>query len=223
MTDSEFVSKIVTAYALAQEDITALAEAIQKARLAMMQASYRSAQRVVGLKPNWTPTKAVLHRAEKRSRADAQSIAETHRTLLRSFIEKVLEMKKSISGLHVAGWRDIFGTLANAAREMISNVAQWLADFLGWKSDQIVDVSCGSGLSDGTDQFIEDNYGNVIDTETGEVIDWSDYAIQVLPEESSSDICKEYAGRLFDISENDSIIALPAHPSCPHYKIIVQI
>lgn len=218
MTDAQLISSIIAAYSLTKDDISSLATQITQSRLNTTQASYRRAQRTTGLAPNYTVRNTLQRRIERQSAKDAQSIAETYQDLLRTFLETMLEAR-SLSKT----WNDVFSNVRDAVTAIVAGIGVWLSDFLPWKSKQVANFTCGSGLNDGIDQFIEDNYSNVIDTESGEVVNWKDYAIQVLPDTSSSDECSSVAGKLFDLSENDEIIPLPAHANCPHYKQIIQI
>lgn len=218
MTDSQLITHILSAYALTKDDITSLATIITQSRLNIAQTSYRRAQRTTGLAPNYTVKNSLQRQIERQSAKDAQSIAETYQDLLRTFLETMLEAR-SLSKT----WSDVFSNVRDAVTALVAGVGVWLSDFLPWKTKQIANVTCGSGLNDGIDQFIEDNYGNEIDTESGEVVNWKDYAVIVLPSESSSDLCKDYAGQTFDLSEYDTIPEFPAHTGCPHYKQIVQV
>lgn len=236
MTDAQLVSLIIAAYALSQDDITSLAESITTSRLNVMQASYRRAQVVVGLVPNWTPGQAVQRRIEKQSQKDAQGIAATYKQYLTSFVETALEVEKAMRGATVKGWRDIFGSVKEAVSQMVSSIGEWLSDFLGWKPAQISNATCGGGLSDGTMQFAQDvveadkGDGMVQDDNGDTIVDISDMnmsipelGVKVIPSVSSSDFCQDYAGNTYSLDEALSIPAFPAHPSCQHTTIIVVL
>lgn len=240
MTDSQLVSLIIAAYTLSQDDITSLAESITTHRLNVMQASYRRAQLVVGLAPNWTPGKKVQRRIEKQSQKDAQGIAATYKQYLTSFVETALEVEKAMKDATVRGWRDVFGSVKEAVRQMVSNVGEWLSDFTGWKPKQVANATCGGGVSDGTMQFAQDvvdasnGDGTVQDDNGGTIVDISDMnteitniGIAILPAESSNDVCALIAGKTFTMAEYDEIYSLvgtlPVHANCRHYASIVRL
>lgn len=240
MTDSQLVSLIIAAYTLSQDDITSLAESITTHRLNVMQASYRRAQVVTGLVPNWTPGQAVQRRIEKQSQKDAQGIAATYKQYLTSFVETALEVEKAMKCATVKGWRDVFGSVKEAVRQMVSNVGEWLSDFMGWKPKQVANATCGGGLSDGTMQFAQDvveadkGDGTVQDDNGDTIVDISEMSTEitnigiiVLPEESSSDVCALVAGKTFTMAEYSEIYnlvgTLPAHANCPHYASVIRL
>lgn len=236
MTDSQLVSLIIAAYTLSQDDITSLAESITTSRLNVMQASYRRAQVVTGLAPNWTPGKKVQRRIEKQSQKDAQGIAATYKQYLTSFVETALEVEKAMKCATVKDWRDVFGSVKEAVRQMVSNVGEWLSDFMGWKPKQVANATCGGGVSDGTMQFAQDvvdasnGDGTVQDDNGGTIVDINDMkvsipelGVKVVPSMSSSDFCKDYAGNTYSLEEALSIPAFPAHPSCIHSTIIIVL
>lgn len=232
MTDTQLIALFLASYTLTEQDITTLAQNIATHRLNVMQASYRRSQRYVHLPQNWTPPNNVTKRIEQQSMKDAKGIAATYKQYLASFLETVLKIEK--------GWRDLFGSVKEAISQMISNVGEWLKDFLGWKPDQIANASIGAGLSDGTMQFVEDvlsaesGDGTLVDEDGNTVIDTSmmdveisAIGIQILPEDASNDVCRTIAGRTFTIDEYQDIYdlvgELPVHPFCKHYASIVQL
>lgn len=228
MTDTQLIALFLSAYALTEQDITNLAQNITTHRLNVMQASYRRAQQFVRLPQNWTPPRSITKRIEQQSQKDAKSIAATYKQYLTSFLETVLKIEK--------GWRDLFGSVKEAVTQMISNVGEWLKDFLGWKPDQIANASVGAGLSDGTMQFVQDvlaaesGDGTLVDEDGNTVIDTSmmnmsipELGVRVTPSTSSSDFCSEYAGNTYSLDEALSIPAFPAHSACIHTTIIVSL
>lgn len=236
MTDAQLVALIIAAYTLSQDDITSLAESIADARLTVMQASYRRAQKIVGLPGNWMPGQKIEQRIEKQALKDAQSIAATYKQYLSSFVNTALEVEKALQDVQAKGWRDLFGSVKEAVRQMVSNVSEWLGDFMGWKPKQVSNATCGGGMSDGTMQFAQDvveadkGDGNVQD-DNGDIIYSIDdmklsipeIGVKVVPSVSSSDFCKDYAGNTYSMDEALSIPSFPAHPSCIHTTIMVVL
>lgn len=230
MTDAQFLAAILEAYRFSQQAIDDMAEAIATARLLSMEATYRHAQRVIGVPANWIPTKQARKYAERQSKKDARGIAQTFKDLLKSFLEKTLDVKKD--------WHDIAGTIADAVSRVAGYVREWIKDLLPWKSKQIVNVTCGAGLNDGTMQFVQDvldaqqSGDNMVEGDNGETIidfdvmslDVDQIGVLITPENSSSDFCKNYAGKQYSLQEYcDLSVMFPAHTNCIHYPIAIQI
>jgi len=224
MTDSDLITLITHAYAMREQDVATLAAHLATARLAAMQRAYRKAQRTVHASPLWEPTQQDSARAHQQAHKAAESIAETYQTLLSHFLERVLEVEKQRKGLSTASWTDLYGTVREAVRDLVGKVKTFVSDLAGWKSEQVANYTCGQGNYDGTGAFIVDlESGDVIDSETGEVVQGGDYAIQCLPAESSSDVCSTVAGQTFDISEWSDLPEMPNHGNCDHEYIIVSV
>lgn len=224
MTDAALIALIVQAYAMTEQDVNTLAGHLATARLAAMQRAYRKAQHTVHAAPVWEPGERDIKRAHRLAHKAAASIAETYRTLLSHFLERVLAVEKQRKGLHTAAWTDLYGSVREAVRDLVGKVKTFVSDLAGWKSKQVADYTCGQGNYDGTGVFIVDvESGDVIDSETGEVIQGGDYAIQCLPAESSSDVCSTVAGQQFDLNEWQDLPEMPNHSSCSHEYIIVAV
>jgi phage-related protein len=219
MTDAELITTILNVYSFQDQEITTLSEAIVDARLLSMRVSYQHAQKVVGVPVNWEPSGSMRSRITRQSQKDAHGIATTFRNLLTSLLEDLFQVK------HVASWQDIFGTLSEAVSSVIAHIKEWIRDLLPWKGQQIINASCGTGLNEGLDTFMKDlANGDIID-DSGKPLSieyMTDYAVRVLPVESSDDICRDYAGVTFALSDYDLIPAFPVHVNCPHYKEILQ-
>lgn len=218
MTDTQLITHILTVYALTKDDISSLATSITKSRLNTAQASYRRAQRTTGLAPNYTVRNLLQRQIERQSQQDAQSIADTHKSLLRSFLETAVK---------------VF-----VVSQIIKAVSDWLGDFLGWKSKQIAHVTCSSGQDLGTRSFIEDlldaDKGNgTLEDDDGNMIidtskvDISRYEIVIEPDTASNDVCLEVAGKSYSLSDYMDVYNLigsfPVHPNCQHNAVIYQV
>jgi hypothetical protein len=189
-----------------------------------MQRAYRKAQHTVHALPIWEPSQRDIERAQKQAHKAAESIAETYQTLLSHFLERVLEVEKQQKGLLTAGWADLYGSVREAVRDLVGKVSAFVSGLALWKSKQVANYTCGQGNYDGTDAFIMDvESGDVVDSETGEVIQGGDYAILCSPDTASNDICAEVAGQLFDLSQWSELPEMPAHGGCPHGYDIVQV
>lgn len=206
---------LYAAYLLTQGDITVLAEAIASGYLVSMQAAYREAAATVGSAngQDWTPSPEQEQAARQWATEQAQGIADTYHADLKSALETVLD-----------AWQDEQGDLTGVMARAPQLVGAWADKRAGWKSEQVSNYSCGSGGQAGTAAFVVDlEAGNVIDTETGEVVEIGGYVIACLPVEASNDVCATVAGQTFDVSQFADLPALPAHGSCPHEYLVTLV
>jgi hypothetical protein len=125
------------------------------------------------------------------------------------------QVAKFVSESHAEG--NLNEGLVHRAKEIIQKVASSIADFLSWKIPQIVNVAWMTGTNEGTDQAVQDILDEAT-TPDGSDIPVQNMRVRVLPMESSNDLCAEWAGRDFDLTEYDDIPDFPIHPGCPHYK-----
>lgn len=101
-----------------------------------------------------------------------------------------------------------------SSADIATQTEQFLTDYAEWKAPQVANYTWGSGMDIGTGQAISDILG--ADDLPG--IELINMRARVLPEESSSDACKEYAGHDWTLEEYQALgVSWPAHPGCPHY------
>jgi hypothetical protein len=206
----ELVILLIAAFLLTTSEVFEMAAAIAAARLASMQAAYDRANGQVGLNSEWVASQDLIDQVNAQADLDAESIAETYRNDLeittRSFLEGYLKSQ---------------GTLEGASAAAISMLNGQTAERATWKTEQIVNATCGAGANGGTIAWIDDFLNGLIDLPDG--IDPNSMNIAVLPVESSSDFCHIYAGELYAIDDLDYLPKFPAHPNCIHRIEIVYL
>lgn len=210
MTNSEkaLIALLVAAFLLSKADIKAMASAILAARIASMKAAYSQASSTVGIDDtDWEPDAELQSMAKDASRQDAESIASTYKDDL-----------EAVATAFVVAWMLDHESLDGCEAAARVEIAVWAIARAEWKSKQIADYTCGSGANDGTAMWVADAMDGEFELPDGVTLD--DIEVTVLPEESSSDLCSEYAGETFDIDEYDSIPDFPIHANCPHRKVV---
>lgn len=196
-----------TAFGLTDADTAVLTAAILLAMRSSMQSSYRRWNSTLGANNHmWMPTTKQEETLAAVAQEHADSIASTYADNLQNAIQQFL------------------GDGAGNPASLGEMLTTWAAARADWKSDQVAGYETSYGTEQGTMEFITDLLGgNLVDSLTGEVLDPNDYAVGVVPDESSNDLCAEYAGQQFPLEEVDDIPDFPIHPGCPHYKIIVPL
>jgi hypothetical protein len=205
--EKALIALLIAAYLLSKEDTKAMASAIETARIDSAKASYQQSSDTVGADTDWEPDDDLAKEIKDLSEQDAEGIADTYEAELSNQAEAF-----------VTGWvgdHDSLDGCEDAAR--IALVA-WALSRAAWKSEQIANYSCGAGANVGVDQWILDLLDEDFDLPDDISVD--DIELTVLPEESSSDECEEYAGEVFDIDEYDSIPDFPIHSNCIHRKVV---
>lgn len=204
----EYASRIAAHYVFSESDKAALTNLLAGDYLHAKVQAYQRAYKTAGSRvsfPIWQPTKQEVEKASAWATPMTESIAETFETLLRSQLEQ-MEPEAS-EGL---------GDLWRGVKNIVQKVGDWITGFLGWKIEQIADNTLNGGDNDGTEQFIEDVIAS------GD--DYSMMRVRVVPSESSSDYCKDYAGRdfAFDAVGTD-VPEFPTHANCIHYLEIYVV
>lgn len=210
MTNAEkaLIALLILAFMLSKADIKAMASLILTARIASMKAAYSQANDVVGIDgDDWEPDAELQSMAKSASEQDAESIASTYKDDL-----------EAVATAFVLAWMLDHESLDGCEAAARKEIAVWAIARAEWKSVQIADYTCGSGANDGTDMWIGDFLDGDLDLPDG--VSEDDVEITVLPEESSNDLCSEYAGKTFDINEYDDIPDFPIHTGCPHRKVV---
>jgi hypothetical protein len=194
-----------TAFGLTDFDISILTAAILLAMRSSMQNTYRRWNSTLGANNHmWMPTTEQEGQLSTAAQEHVSSIASTYADNLQNAIQQFLD--------------------AGDAPSLGAQLATWADARADWKSDQVAGYEVSYGTEQGTTAFIIDLLdGNLVDSLTGEVLDGADYAVGVVPDESSNDLCADYAGQQFPLDEAEDIPDFPMHPGCPHYKIIVPL
>ncbi len=210
MTSDEkaLIAVLVAAFLLSSKDIKDMAVAIFVGRVASMKAAYAQASDTVGIDGSlWVVPDDLQSEISDTSEQDAEGIAATYKDDL-----------ESVASAFVVGWMTNHDSLDGCEEAARQSLSTWALQRSSWKSEQIANYTCSNGASLGIDQWASDLVDGDIDLPEGLSAD--DVEVTVLPEESSNDICKEYAGQSFDVDEIDDIPDFPAHPSCQHRKVI---
>jgi hypothetical protein len=197
-------TEIAVHYALTTQERGALAHALQEARLAILRVSYQHAARIAGVSSTWQPTSFLLVTVEQESERTANAIAETFQADLTRFLSETEVTEKAWKR---AGISDI-----------LASIGAWFKSHFGWKSEQIVDNTSGEAANEGVETFLDDVDTGSVDL--GQSI--STLWIGVVPEISSSDWCRDYAGYMYPIESAGDIPAFPAHVGCIHTKVLIN-
>lgn len=207
---NDLVALILAAYALSTQDQDALRDAIVAAILASVLAAYNRWSLLTGVVPALQPDRQMI---EQQAQAHADSIVATYTREL-----------GSATTTYLSAWQQANGNLNGVEGPLSQMLSDWTTARMQYKAAQIASYETGFGVDAGTIQFVQDlTSGDLIDATTGEVLSPDEYGIGVVPGESSSDLCKEYAGRLFSLDEIDDIPSFPIHAGCPHERIIVLL
>lgn len=212
---------------LAQSYLLAKAQAYQKA--------IASTQHVVTIHQPWQPGESDVRHAQQWANGQVESIVSTYEEMLQHAIEQMSEEPQEAID-------DVIGHAKKKAKDLVSQIAQWFLLFLPWKTKQIAHHTWSTGGNDGVNEFIEEiqrsekSIGGGGDGTAGQDNGGSDdtggsdnnvegdtsvLRVKIVPAESSSDFCADYAGKTFSL--NDTIPDFPAHPFCRHGKKIIIV
>jgi hypothetical protein len=151
----------------------------------------------------WQVSDTDVTKAQQWATTQVEGIAETYETLLRHALEE-LPAERAI------------GDVIGKAKQIIAAVGEWINGFLPWKVKQIAGQTWGTGTNDGTNEWISDAQGDDVEGNPDNV------RVRIEPSSSSSDICAEFAGKEYSLTEYwDSGISLPAHINCVHTAEII--
>lgn len=204
------IDRVTRAYAFTDDDKAALTSLLSAAYLHAKQAAYQRAHTTAGHRvslPVWRPGDADATAAHDWASERANGIADTYESLLRSQLEQMGDDET----------QEALGNVWQGVKGIMKRVADWVASFLPWKTEQIAQDTVNEGDNDGTEQFIQDVKASGTD--------YSKLRVRVLPETSSSDYCQDYAGRdfAFDDIGTDACPAFPSHSNCVHYLYVYAI
>ncbi len=191
---------LLAAYAWTRPDIDRLAGLLSAAYLSAQQRGANRARAALGAATDWTPTREQQRQAGVQGKEDAASIAATYKDLLTGYL-----LAQSFS----------------SPAEAHAGVASWSSKTAQWKSAQITNWTAGTGNNAGASETVGQALsGDLVDVETGVVIDASAYDFEVQPAESSKDACAEYAGNTYPLGQWDEVPDFPIHGFCPHQKVV---
>ena len=214
---SDLLDRVVAAYAMTDADKAHLARLLATAYLTAKASAYQRAEataaHVLRLKHPWRPTARDAAQAQEQATEWAQSIAETYETMLTGLVQKELARQQERESEEVQ--RGLIGGLINAAA-LAKGIAGGVQAFVEWKSEQIENVTTGSGANDGTSQWIDDVLAESKSGTLDVSGDPNGVRVRVIPESSSNDACKQYAGHDYSLEESESLPTWPMHPNCPH-------
>lgn len=196
------IALCLVAYAFTRDEIRRLTLLLAEAQLAAQERAVGRARETVGASTSWSPTSAQQQDAHEQARQAAEGIAATFLLLLHGYLT-----------------RERFLTTSEAQ----AGIAAWAHTLVTWKVPQVVNVTLGAGQERGTDLVVTELLDGDLEDEDGAVIGAAGYQFQVIPDESSNDFCRDYAGQTFDLSEWEEVPAFPAHPSCRHSRVLVPI
>jgi len=181
------------AYLFTESDKDALARLLAPAYLEAKVQAYQHAQEttknVLTVKKSWVPDKK---KVDTWASEQVESIASTYQELLNSQLEHITEE-----------------AIGDGVKKIVTKVKEWIHKFIPWKSKQIADNTQNVGGNEGTAQWIEDVNGGAEGDPNG-------VRVRVVPEDSSNDFCKEYAGNDYSLEESNDLPDFPAHPNCRH-------
>ena len=200
------LDRVTLAYAFTDADKVQLAHLLATSYLTAKVSAYRRAEataaHVLRLKHPWQPSSRDAQSAQDKANEWVESIAATYETMLRNHLEQT--------------YTPLDRSLWSGIGDAIKNVGAWFADMVDWKSEQIANVTLGTGGYDGTSEWIEDV---IAESESGDLTGEGDpngVRVRVVPDSSSSDICSDFAGQDYSLEEASDLPEFPIHPRCPH-------
>lgn len=107
------------------------------------------------------------------------------------------------------------------ASDAKQQITAWFDRYADYKAPQIAGDTVGAGMYTGTQQAVQD----MLDAGLGQPITsppqpdqprLPNIRIRVVPGDSSSDFCKDYAGNDYSLGEALNLPSFPAHPGCIH-------
>lgn len=186
------VATAIAAYALSDQEQESLAHKLAEVNLAAQVFGYNGIMTTIGiLGPGIVTTQADLL---PWGRAQVASITKTMQEQLGNFIRWLPEDTNLVSALN-----------------------DWVDRYRAWKSPQVANYTWGSGQDEGSLAALNDVMDMATDPTQPGIVSTDNIKIRVVPPESSSDYCKEYAGQSYAVDEYLGLgMRWPAHPNCIH-------
>lgn len=201
------------AYAFERAEADTLTTLLSDAYLAAKQAAHTKARATVAPRVKiaaWKPRSGDVTEAQTKAAEQSEGITSTYFDMVTRLVTKLkAELSESL---------EESGHLEEGLGGLLKAVAGGVKAFVEWKAPQIADDTWDTGADDGTDQAIED----ISDAFTGPDSegDPNGVRVRVIPDESSSDACKEYAGKDYSLDEAVDLPEFPTHVGCIHSKIV---
>lgn len=195
MLTSPTLTTALTAYMLTDKEQEELAYKLAEVNQAAQKFAYTRDMRAIGLTPHIE--ESLVSRVGDLiswGRVQVASIVSTFQNLFSSFL----------------------GGLPTDTTDVVGQADGWMDRYGEYKSTQIANNVWGIGANDGSMAAIEDVL-DAADDQTQKYPAAGRVRVRVVPGESSSDRCADYAGRDYSIEEYRALgISFPAHPSCIH-------
>ena len=203
---SSVADRVAQHYTMTTADTAKLADLLAKAYLTAKVTAYRkatsTASTVISLKHPWTPTPADAEKAQAWAKQQVESIADTYLDTIKSLIDTQMTTASATT-------EGLIGELIKATA-LAKGITSGVKTFATWKAPQIANVATNTGANDGTKQFIADALDEADEDDANGV------RVRVVPDESSSDECADYAGNTYSLEDSMDLPAFPIHPNCPH-------
>jgi 2'-5' RNA ligase len=184
----------LTAYLLSDQDKESLAQKLAEVNLAARLFAYTRDMEAVGLAGRHAALTPMDLLSWGYNQVD--SIAKTLQEQLAHFL--------AASG-------------AEDTPDVAAEVGPWIDRYSAWKAPQIANNTWGSGANNGSNAAIEDMLDAATDPNEPGLISTDNIRIRVVPGESSSDYCADYAGHDYSVSDYLALgMVFPAHPGCIH-------
>lgn len=205
------------AFLLTDDEVTRLSAVILTARLASWTATYAAAAKTAGATlPDAGPAPSASQERIQQREADAAaaSIAATYAHDLAS---RAAQFTQDWLTSHD-------GSLDGAERALCGDLAAYSETRADGKADQVATYETGVGGNDGTHAAMDDLESGDLTDENGDPFSAENIAalfyVAILPEDSSSDFCADYAGNIYAYDDAPAI-DFPAHPGCIHYECLI--
>jgi hypothetical protein len=209
-----FLDFLADVFGLTAREIQTLIKTIKSAIVTSIQSAYRLWNKVVnGSRGDWEASSGLIKEVEDVVEKTVRGMEDTYQR----------ELLHTASDFLDTWAQEHDGEITGSENALATTIDTWVQGRTAYKAKQIARYETGYGANLGTTQFVTDlvNGGELIDTDTGESIDPSNFAQVVMPEESSGDFCSEYAGQMFAL--DDDVPDFPAHPNCIHEKIVISL
>ncbi len=206
---------VAAAFLLTDDEVATLGEAILTARVASWQATYSAAAKTAGATlPDSGPTLSAAEerRQQRESDAAAASIAATY---ARDLASQAAQFTQDWLTAHD-------GSLDGAESALRAHLTSYSETRADAKASQVAQYETGVGGQDGllaahddlTSGDLTDASGDPFTSLTGILY------VAILPEDSSSDFCADYAGNVYSFDDAPAL-DFPAHVNCRHYCVFV--
>lgn len=215
------IALLAAAFALSATAIHQLAALIYTARIQTYQDVYQAIVRTLGasLPADWDIPDLVLEAQRDASLLAAQSVANSLAADMQAEAER-------LTNNWLATHADLPNPFADAQHTLATQMQAVAQQRAQWKAAQVGQHETAQAQARATRDAVSDlQDGALTDDATGDPIQPSLWAVQVIPDSSSGDAaCAEYAGNTYPLDSpeaDEALDAFPAHINCIHSAIIV--